>query len=321
MRSSLLHLAVLLAAALAALPAVLTTASASAQSDAGPLCPGSETLSCEQLVELGLTYPYAREPGSYLFVNGVAYPYVRITRRPLDDSEVVVGDKRLRVSRLLAELGLANLRDQPLTPVLAYGSNANVEALTRKFVTPLYPHPTAIPVLAGRVRGYDVAWSPNFSFNGSLPATIAPSPGTTARVWVNWLNPDQLERMNATESVGDMYALGRLRARLRFAGPPLGAPLVYVDCAGALRARGRTWAIAGVRAFQRRFAQTDAAGALRVVAPTLGWRRSVFDLVLTGVADAGLRAARTQRIRHLGRLTHDRRFKTLIPCPAVPPQA
>ena len=94
----------------------------------------------------------------------------------------------------------------------AVAANANVAALTRKFLTPRFPHPTAIPVIAGRIRGYDVAWSPHFSFNGSLPATIASSPGTTARVWVNWLNADQLQRMNATESIGQMYALGRLRA-------------------------------------------------------------------------------------------------------------
>jgi hypothetical protein len=319
-RFALGHFAVLLAVALVVPAAALTAPSGSGRPDAGPLCPGSETLTCEQLVQLGLAYPYAREPGSYLFVNGAAYPYVRITRRLLADSVVLVGDRRLRVSRLLAKLDLAHLGDEPLTPVLAYGSNANVDALTRKFVTPLFPHATAIPVLAGRIRGYDVAWSPNFSFNGALPATIAPSPGTTARVWVNWLNPDQLERMNATEGVGDLYALGSLRARLRFPGPSLGAPLVYVDCAGALRTRGRTWAVAGVPASHRRFAQTDAAGALRLIAPTLGWRRSVFDLLLTGVADADLRAARTRRIRHLGRLADDRRFETRVACPARPPR-
>ena len=309
---------VLLVAALVALPLVLLIPGGSARSVAGPLCPGSQTLSCEQLVELGLSYPYAREPGSYLFVNGVAYRYARVTRRLLDDSVVVAGDRRMRVGRLLARLGLARLGEQPLTPVLAYGSNANVDALTRKFVTRLFPHPTAIPVLAGRVRGYDVAWSPQFSFNGALPATIARSPGTTARVWVNWVNREQLEHMNATEGVGEMYALGRLRAPLRFPGPSLGAPMVYVACAGKLRARGRSWAVARVRASRRRFAQTDAAGALRLVAPTLGWTRSVFDLVLTGVADAGLRSARSRRIRHLGRRARAPRLETLIPCPARP---
>jgi hypothetical protein len=200
--------------------------------------------------------------------------------------------------------------------VLAYGSNANVAALTRKYLTPQYPHPTAIPVIAGRIRGYDVAWSPNFSFNGSLPATIAPSPGTRAQVWVNWLNADQLQRMNATESVGQMYALGRLRAPLRFPGPSVGAPLVYVDCAGSLQVRGRTWAIAAVRASGRRFAATDAAGALRLIAPTLGWRGSVFDMILTGVSDADLRAARTARLLGLGRLADDPRFTAIVPCPA-----
>jgi hypothetical protein len=74
-----------------------------------------------------------------------------------------------------------------------------------------------------------------------------------------------------------------------------------------------------VHASHRRFAQADAAGALRLVAPALGWRRSVFDLLLTGVPDADLRATRTQRIRHLGRLADDRRFETRVPCPARPP--
>lgn len=264
-----------------------------------PTC-GDQPLSCEQLVALGLSYPYPREPGSYLFVEGVAYPYVNLRHHSLADASVRAGGTVVSARSLLERLGLRSQADEPRSPVIAYGSNANVDALTRKFVTSGYPDPAVIPVVKATLRGFDVAWAPQFVSNGAMPATLVPSMGTSVVVWITWLDHDELDQMNATEGVGTLYSYGLLRgARLDASGPPAIRPGLYVDCAGALKVDGRILAIDGVSATHRRFTALDSLAALRKVAVAIGWRGSVFGLVLDNVRSPEDRAKREKVLEAL----------------------
>jgi hypothetical protein len=263
-------------------------------------CPNQQ-LTCEQLVSLGFAYPYARQPTSYLYVNGVAYPYVALEHQPLADATVRAGDSVLSARQLLDHLGIADQADEPRTPVIAYGSNANVEALNRKFLSPAFPGDVAIPVVRATLEGFDVAWSPELVFNGAMPATIGGSTRTRVEVWITWLNAAQLKRMNDTEGAGVLYSFGYIRdARLVTPGPDVAQPWVYVDCFGAVRVDGQILGIRGVPARHRRFLAVDSAGALARVAPALGWSGSVFDLLLDNVRSPEKKADRTKTLKRLG---------------------
>ncbi len=147
-----------------------------ASSDANPegihSCAGLP-YTCEELVQLGFTYPFPREAGSYLFVNGVAFPFVKVTDRLLHDSIVRLPDSTtMRVGDLLATFGLETAADRQLIPVIGYGSNASPDQLTRKFVSANFPGSAVIPVMKGRLKDYDVVWTPLFVGYGAMPATI-----------------------------------------------------------------------------------------------------------------------------------------------------
>jgi hypothetical protein len=214
---------------------------ASVPTQAADRC-ANERLSCAQLVELGLTYPYRRERRSYLFVDGAAFPYVRVTRQLLGDSLVATRGEVMSAAALIRTLH-ASEPQGPLAPVLAYGANANVNALTRKYLSPTEPMHAVIPVIKGRLADYDVTWTPQLVFNGAMPSTLVPSPGTEVSVWTTWLGSAELGRMNATEGVGSLYSAGRLTgARLRSPGRRVDDPLVYVDCRGPLRVGNSTLA-------------------------------------------------------------------------------
>lgn len=111
-------------------------------------CPGQD-LTCEQLIALGLSYPYPREPTSYLYVNGAAYPYLAIGDRSLADASVRVAGSVLTARELLEQLGEARQAEVGRVPVIAYGSNANVDALTRKFLNSNFHGAAVIPVIKG----------------------------------------------------------------------------------------------------------------------------------------------------------------------------
>lgn len=67
------------------------------------------------LVYQGRTYPCPRPVGSYLFVEGAADPYLRVTDHPLGDSTVWLScHSEMAFSDLLNALGFAELVDEPL---------------------------------------------------------------------------------------------------------------------------------------------------------------------------------------------------------------
>ena len=284
------------------------------QSSTSPLCAGA-TLTCEQLVALGYAYPYAREPGAYLFVNGAVYPYVELTRSLLARGSVQVGGARVAIPKLLETLGLADRITRRRTPVIAYGSNATASALTRKYVIDGIREPAVIPVTRAQLRDYDVVWSPHLVFNGAMPATIVRSRGAEVEVWMNWLDDVELERMHESEGVGTLYSYGGLSpARLSSEVPLSEPPHLYVDCYGALTLDGVAQAIAAVPAHGRRFPALDSEEAMRRVAPYLGWTGSVFGLLLDNVRSAARRAARTQVLATLGRFVDDPSYHAECPC-------
>lgn len=155
-------------------------------------------------------------------------------------------------------------------PVIAAGSNRSPRQLARKFAP---PHETVdIPVTMGWMENYDIVYCAHLTGYGSVPATILKSPGTTVRVAVNWLLPDQLHRMHATESLGHHYDYAQL--------PSVG---IVLDCgltvqrAGAYIARygaefspGDIFALDNIKAENRRFPARSQWEMLQYVARRAG---------------------------------------------------
>src|SRR5829696_7600153 len=92
-------------------------------------CTPPATLTCEELVALGYAYPYARDAGPYLFINGAAYPYVELPNGLLAHGSVQVGSTVVAAVELLQTLGLEDRITRRRTPVIGYGANAAVSAL------------------------------------------------------------------------------------------------------------------------------------------------------------------------------------------------
>ena len=158
-----------------------------------------------------LGYPYDAHHDDFLFRAGEALPLA--PGHPLDD----------------------------LTPVIAVGSNRAPAQLTRKFAG----MEVAVPVTRLQARDVDVVHAAHLAGYGSVPATLAASPGTVTELWITWLDRAGLERMDATEAVGVNYdrvtvalGLGRGRAACPRAGAAVhGAP--RADAPGRLAGGAR----------------------------------------------------------------------------------
>ena len=120
------------------------------------------------------------------------------------------------------------------TPLLAYGANAAPEALAAKLATlPEVP----LPVLRTALAGFDVVYSAHVSFHGAIPATLTPSPGTTAPVFVMHPTAEQLALLSATEPNYELAEAGGTPAFLSRHGPLLldGEPVALTAVASAGR--------------------------------------------------------------------------------------
>jgi len=166
-------------------------------------------VTAEMALDRALRYPYALPKCSYLFYRG----------------------EQKRLNQNID----AYLRDK--IPVLAFGSNAAVEALDRKFrdFDELYSDP--IPVLFGCIRGYAIAYSAQFSPYGALPATITPFDGGMVQTYMTLLSDKQLERMHETEDLGLYYSFEKFEAAFEFGGEAIDC-YAYVALGGTLTPDG-----------------------------------------------------------------------------------
>jgi hypothetical protein len=119
--------------------------------------------------------------------------------------------------------------------ILAIGSNASPAQLTRKFSDDRFVDPSSpngcIPVLTAEVDEVDVVYGAHLAGYGALPATLLETPGACAHVFVTWLTPLQLERMNETEGLGHSYQLRRITG-VRSEGNDVDDAMSYVTVAG-----------------------------------------------------------------------------------------
>jgi hypothetical protein len=190
------------------------------------------------IVERALAYPFPAPDGSYELRDGEA--------RPLPGGPLPAG----RIA------------------LLAFGANASPARLVEKL------GPAArLPVLAGRLRGFDVAYSAHVSLYGSIPGALVRSPGTTIPVHVLLPDDEQLAVLDASERNYDRRTLRSVALTLEDGGP-LHAVDAYVSRHGALRVDGTALALSALAAEERALPAADEARALERardrVAPGVG---------------------------------------------------
>jgi hypothetical protein len=242
-----------------------------------PSCAG-EGAERAGLVAHAKAYPFARPAHSYFYCNGSALELVRLR----DDRLAGGALERAAIRHRGVRLAFADyLRHEGITP----------------------PAPMAERVA---VEGYDVVFAPHFAPYGSIPATLAPSPGTAVTVSITYLDRTQLALMHATEIGGVNYAYGRLTgARLEVDGPGMEADgpsmadhvFCYLTRHGNLLLDGAPVAFtpisANARALAQRTQEEMLGHARDVIAPHSRLDRFILELI----EDRALRAKRTARLR------------------------
>lgn len=217
-------------------------------------------------------YPFAIPAASFLFVDGAA--------------------RHLRPGETFAEHHYADR-----VPVIACGSNRSPARLAEKF-----PDGGDVPVERAWLRDFDVVFSAHITGYGSVPATLAPSPGTRVEVSITWLDAAQLAVMHASETRGENYdyvKLARLDLTLEGDGRwhrALAEAYAYQSRRGALSVDDGPVALGAVRAEGRIFPVMSQDEILAAVHAKVGGTEPVDDFVEQNVIHAHHRRARIMEL-------------------------
>jgi hypothetical protein len=214
------------------------------------------------VVERALSYPYGAPPE----------PFVQLGHQTLDPAELEID------------------RDER-TPVLAYGSNAAPQVLSRKLALSKEP----VLVVPARLRDFDVVYSSHISPYGALPATLQRSPGTEVRTHVIYMTSAQIGVISATEPNYEPQLLEGIECRLED-GEELDEVSAYLSRHGCLLLDGSEVALAAVAASGRTLTAISEPAALEWVRSSLCPDDSLESFVLANVTDPDLSQARSARL-------------------------
>ncbi len=208
----------------------------------------------EELVARAKTYPFPRRPGSFVFTHGRLYPIPHPAGPWTPETEVADGDRTVTFAELCERVTAEASADYACaerTPVFGYSSNASPDGLSHKFA--MLPH-SVIPSIRCRVSDFDAVFSCHVS-RGYIPGAIHPSPGTELHGTMTWLTDEELEMMNASESLGVNYEFRPLKgARARFEnGESIPSPWAYFTLHGEMRINDLPVAVEGTVADNRRY--------------------------------------------------------------------
>jgi hypothetical protein len=214
------------------------------------------------VVERALGYPYLAP----------RQPFAQLGHRTLDPAEVDID------------------RDER-TPVLAYGSNAAPQVLSRKLALSDQP----VLVVPARLAEFDVVYSAHISPYGAIPATLQRSRGTEVQVHVIYMISAQIGVVSATEPNYVPTLLEGAECRLEDGGS-LHEVSAYISRHGCLLRDGAEVALSAVRATGRAFAALSEPEVVEYVRASTCPGDALEAFVLANVTDPALSQSRSAQL-------------------------
>jgi hypothetical protein len=242
-------------------------------------------------------YPFPAPDRSYIYYQGEELQLVDPVRPLSGDARVMVDGRAVSLDDVLGggDVTRGELTARR-TAVLAYGSNASVETLRRKFDDSVTP--TVIPAIRGTMADFDVVYSAHF-FAGTIPATLQHSPGTSFQPFVLYMTGPQLGRMHETESVGENYDYVRLDGvdvTLETC-ERVDSLTTYISISGAVCVGGTEIAVADVAADGRRFRALTQVGVQHEMKRALAENVSLDSFMRENASEPAKAQARSQFMR------------------------
>jgi hypothetical protein len=239
-------------------------------------------------------YPYDIPESCYALAGGRTVPLVGVDLSCASGCQVL-DDGTVHSLRAWAERqGIPGSDESTPELLLAYGSNASVDGLSRKLAECL--ESAVIPVARATLADFDVVYSAHISAYGSIPATLQHFPGSRTTVFVLAATSDQCGTLRATEPNYHFVELHNVDLRLDL-GPTLRSVPAVISRHGALTLRGTQVGVAAVTTSDRQCPAMTQAEVLSAVRDLVAPERSVDEFILENVRQPDLARRRSAALK------------------------
>ena len=250
------------------------------------------------LLRRAKAYPYTTPGTCYALACGRTLPLVGVDLSSALRCEVV-DDGTVHTLRAWAERrGIDAAGDDTPELLLAYGSNASIDGLSRKLADCL--EASVVPVATATLTDFEVVYSAHIASYGSIPATLQHSPGARSTVSVLVTTPGQCGMLRATEPNYHFARLDEVELRLEL-GPTLSSVPAVISRHGALRLDGMEVGVATVRTGNRRFPALTQAHVMREVRDLVAPGVDVDRFILENIRNREVSRRRTAALRRTAR--------------------
>jgi len=240
-------------------------------------------------------YLYDIPQSSFAFLAGRTLPLISVDlQSPLDSQ--VLDEGRVCTLRACAVNSGVSSRQFAAPPMLllAYGSNASLEGLSRKFSR--RKEAAALPVARATLQDFDIVYSSHISPYGAIPAALQYCPGARTAVHVLVATEAQRRLLRETEPNYIFAQLSHIGVQLDL-GPTLSSIGVFLTRHGMLTHEGAELGVAAVQTESRRYPSITEERALGVARDLTAPGLDIDSFILENVNDVSLSRRRTERLK------------------------
>lgn len=256
-------------------------------------------------------YPYDISQSSFAFIAGTTVPLVDVDLKSPLQSHVLDGDRLRTLGACAEDRGLPSQGPEASpVPLLAYGANASIEGLSRKFGE--HRDAAVLPVARATLQDFDVVYSSHVSPYGAIPAALQQCRGARTTVHVLVATEAQRRILQATEPNYTLAQLWGLELSLEL-GPRLSSAAAYLTRHGMLAVDEMELALAAVDTENRQFPAISEEEALRLARDLAAPGVDIDDFIVQCVSDEVLSRRRTERLKAHARPFAYRHCQEVLP--------
>ncbi len=247
-----------------------------------------------QRIEWAKAYPFDVPDRSYIYMRPGHHMLAHYRHDAWHEARVERGDRVVALHEVAGKEALDELILHRRHTVVACGSNASPQRLAQKYGQGQSHE--VVPTLRVTLHNHTIVYAANFTSYGSVPATLAYTPGAKVHAFINLLTDEQLGIMDETETYYERLYLPAQSVELEN-GTKLDEAYAYLSVYGCLSYRGSPVALSSVQGEGIPHKKMDQVGALSLAQALLGAPGHLDDFIHENIMRADLRRSRGRKLK------------------------
>lgn len=245
-------------------------------------------------IEWAKAYPFDVPDRSYIYTRRGHFALTHYEHNAWQDMHVEDRGRHVPLRDVAGQETIDELLQHRRHAVIACGSNASPQRLAQKFGDK--SSHGVVPTLRATLYDYAIVYAADFTVYGSVPATLAHTPGAKVPAFINFLTDEQLTIMDKTEGGYERHFLpaGSVEHEQEMASGEIHAYLSLHECLTDGRSPIALSSVIGEGIPHQKMDQVEV---LSLVQGLLGAAGHLDDFIHENLTDSDLRHSRGRQLK------------------------